>query len=138
MGAPGPAAFDTLSGPLTVARHGEGYEMDFPALAPRRIEPPQGLTAALGFEPAEVWAAQFIVVIARDEAQVRAADPDSRALKIISRRGHTGPGNVEVTALADSTSPEVVNRFTFARLGHRRGSTTRLPQGCVSCRRCSP
>ena len=59
---------DTLSGPLTVARHGARYEMDFPAMAPRRIDPPAGLAAALGFEPLEVWAAQFIVAIARSSS----------------------------------------------------------------------
>src|SRR5690242_9204557 len=47
--------FDTRSGPLTVARGGEGYDMDFPAQPPARIDPPAGLAAALGAEPVEVW-----------------------------------------------------------------------------------
>src|SRR5258708_33556609 len=51
--------FDTLSGPLTVARTTTGYEMDFPATAPTRIETPEGLAEALGVRPVEVWAAQY-------------------------------------------------------------------------------
>jgi PhzF family phenazine biosynthesis protein len=126
MDAPGPAlSFDTLSGPLTVARHGEGYEMDFPARAPRRIDPPLGLAAALGFEPAEVWVAQFIVVVARDEAQVRTANPDSAALKIISAETTQGRGNVGIAALADPGKPyEVVSRFFAPGSGIAEDPTT--------------
>src|SRR5207302_2584999 len=44
-------AFDTQSGPLSVRRAGELYEMDFPAQAARQIEPPAGLAEALGAAP---------------------------------------------------------------------------------------
>ena len=40
--------FDTLSGALTMKRAGAGYEMDFPADPPERVEPPAGLAEALG------------------------------------------------------------------------------------------
>ena len=117
--------FDTLSGPLTVARHGARYEMDFPAMAPRRIDPPAGLAAALGFEPLEVWAAQFIVAIARNEAEVRACDPDIAALKPISAGATQGRGNVGIAALADQSSPyDVVSRFFAPGSGIPEDPTT--------------
>jgi PhzF family phenazine biosynthesis protein len=109
---PGPRlTFDTLSGPLSVARHGQRYEMDFPASPPHRIDPPAGLAAALGFEPVEVWAAQFIIAVAKDEDQVRATTPDLAALKTISAEATAGRGNVGVTALAAGKPYEVVSRF---------------------------
>lgn len=104
--------FDTRSGPLTVRRAGELYEMDFPASPPHRIEAPAGLVEALGVEPKEVWAAQFLVCVLDDEAAVRAVKPDLPALKDISSAAAQGRGNVAVTALAAEDAPyDVVSRF---------------------------
>jgi PhzF family phenazine biosynthesis protein len=104
--------FDTLSGPLTVRRVGALYEMDFPAMAPVRIDPPAGLIEALGFEPLEVWSAAFLVALVADEAAVKAAAPDLAALKIISAHATQGRGNVGVAALApDGATYDVVSRF---------------------------
>lgn len=104
--------FDTKSGPLTVRRVGDLYEMDFPATPPHRIDPPGGLVAALGVEPAEVWAAQFLVCLLADEAAVRAVSPDLVALKDISSAATQGRGNVAVTALAEAGAGyDVVSRF---------------------------
>ncbi|MDP3658425.1 PhzF family phenazine biosynthesis protein [Phenylobacterium sp.] len=107
--------FDTLSGPLSVrqARElGELYEMDFPAMTPRRIDPPQGLAEALGAAPQEVWAAQFLVAVMANEAEVRALDPDGARLKVISSAATQGRGNVGVCALPDAGAPyDVVSRF---------------------------
>jgi PhzF family phenazine biosynthesis protein len=104
--------FDTASGPLTVRRDGELYEMDFPASPPRQIDCPPGLAEALGVTPKEVWAAQFLVAIVDDEAQVRAATPDLAAMKDISSAATQGRGNVAVAALAPKGAPyDVVSRF---------------------------
>lgn len=104
--------FDTKSGPLTVRRTGAGYEMDFPASPPQRIDPPEGLVAALGVEPVEVWAGSFLAVVLTDEAAVRAIAPDLAALKTISSSATQGRGNVGVAALADGGAGyEVVSRF---------------------------
>ena len=104
--------FDTRSGPLTVRRTGPLYEMDFPASPPHRIQAPAGLARALGVEPKEVWAAQFLVCVLEDEAAVRAVAPDLAALKDISSAATQGRGNVAVTALADEgTGFDVVSRF---------------------------
>ncbi len=104
--------FDTQSGPLTVSRAADGYRMDFPALAPHRIEAPPGLAAALGVVPKEVWAAQFLVAVLADEDQVRGLRPDIAAIEPISSAATQGRGNVGVAALADPGAPyDVVDRF---------------------------
>ena len=82
-------------GPLTVARAGDGYQMDFPADPPRRIEPRRGARRGPGLEPREVWAGAYLVAVMDDEAAVRALTPDIAALKpISSRRRPRGRGNV--------------------------------------------
>jgi PhzF family phenazine biosynthesis protein len=104
--------FDTKSGPLTVRRAGEGYEMDFPAQPPHRVATPPGLAEALGVEPQEVWASTYLVAVLKDEAQVRAANPDLVALEAVPSAATGGRGNVGVAALADTGNPyDVVDRF---------------------------
>jgi len=104
--------FDTQSGPLTVARNGEGYEMDFPANPPKRIEPPKGLEEALGARPVEVWADWCVVAVMESETAVRQLKPDIPALAPISAATTRGRGNVGVSALADAGAPyDVVSRF---------------------------
>ncbi len=104
--------FDTHSGALTVRRAGDGYEMDFPAQPPTRIDPPAGLAEALGVDPVEVWAGAFLVAVLKDEAAVRGAVPDFAAIKQISTDATGGRGNVGVVALADAGRPyDVVDRF---------------------------
>lgn len=104
--------FDTLSGPLSVKRVSTGYEMDFPALISRRVGVPDGLVAALGVEPLEVWASDYLVAILSDEPAVRALRPDIAALKSISGGADRGPGNLVVAALAATGSGyDVVSRF---------------------------
>jgi len=104
--------FDTKSGPLVVGRDGAGYAMDFPTQAPRRIETPDGLAAALGLEPQEVWAGPHLAVVLKDEAEVRSLAPDIAALHRVSAAVALGRGNVGVAAVADAGRPyDVVDRF---------------------------
>jgi PhzF family phenazine biosynthesis protein len=106
--------FETKSGPLTVRRAGEdeGYEMDFPAQPPQRVETPPGLAAALGVEPREVWASAYLVAVLKDEAEVHACRPDLAALEAVSSAATGGRGNVGIAALADAGRPyDVVDRF---------------------------
>lgn len=104
--------FDTKSGPLTVRRAGEGYEMNFPAQPPVKVATPPGLAEALGVEPVEVWAAAYLVAILKDEAAVRACTPDLVALEAVSSSATGGRGNVGVAAFADGGSVyDVVDRF---------------------------
>ncbi len=102
--------FHSRSGPLIVRRHERGYELDFPADPPRRIDVPHGLAEALGATPVEVWAGRYLVSVYADAATVRNLDPDFRALAPI--RGEAGEaGHVIVAALSDDLAVDVVDRF---------------------------
>src|SRR5262245_49134106 len=98
--AAGKVTFDTASGPLTVARSGEGYEMDFPSQPPERTEVPAGLTEALGAQPSEVWAGPYLIAVFDDEAAIRGLAPDLAALNAVSSAATGGRGNVGVAAVA--------------------------------------
>lgn len=104
--------FDTLSGPLTVRRAGDGLEMDFPADPPRRTAIPAGLAEALGARPVEVWAAAYLIAVMDSEAAVRGLKPDLSALRMIEGEATGGPGQTVVVARADDDRPyAVVSRF---------------------------
>jgi PhzF family phenazine biosynthesis protein len=117
--------FDTLSGPLTVSRAGDGYEMDFPATRPRRIETPAGLAEAIGAPVVEAWAGRFVVAIVDSEATVRGVKPDLKAIEAICA-GETGErGNVLVTAMADAGGGyDAVSRFFAPGSGIPEDPTT--------------
>ena len=104
-------SFETRSGPLIVRREADGYEMDFPADPPRRTPSPDGLIAALGVTPVEVWAGRYLVAVLVDAAAVHAIMPDIRALAAI--QGEAGEvGQVIVCAPADASDDvDVVDRF---------------------------
>jgi len=104
--------FKTRSGPLTVTRKGDLYEMDFPADPPRRTEIPEGLAEALGAEPIEVWAGQYLVALLESEQVVRDLEPNLAALHRIAGGATGGRGNLVATTFADPGRPyEVVSRF---------------------------
>ncbi|MDP1631373.1 MAG: PhzF family phenazine biosynthesis protein [Caulobacter sp.] len=113
LGLDAPAVtFDTKSGPLTVVRRGEGYEMDFPANPPKQTALPAGLAEALGATPAEVWAGSYLVAVFDSEAAVHALKPDLAALEKIVGEATGGRGNLSAAALADPGKPyDVVSRF---------------------------
>lgn len=106
--------FDTASGPLTVDRFGEGYEMNFPADPLNRVETPTGLGKALGAEPVEVWASRYLIAIMADAATVRALNPDIPALMAFGD-GAMEKGQVIAAALSDKDDGgggvDVVDRF---------------------------
>lgn len=74
-------------GVLTVAKRGEWFKMDFPALPATLVQTPAGLAAALGAEPRQVLAStdDWLVVL-DDEAAVRNLKPDLAALKTFNCR----------------------------------------------------
>lgn len=126
MGLSAPAViFDTLSGPLTVERDGDGYRMDFPADPPRGVPIPAGLAEALGAEPVEVVAGNFLVAFLKDEATVRGLKPDFSRLARIDGGAAWGPGQVAVAAKADQGAGfDVVDRFFAPSLGIAEDPTT--------------
>jgi PhzF family phenazine biosynthesis protein len=103
--------FDTRSGPLTVRRAGDGYEMNFPADMPRRTGPVAGLAEALGAEPVEAWAGRYLVAVLADAESVRTLRPNIAALA--SLQGEAGePGEVIVCADAEpGDTVDVIDRF---------------------------
>lgn len=103
-------AFDTASGPLTVERFGEGYEMDFPADRLARIATPEGLAEALGAEPVEVWTSRYLIAVMDSAATVRGLKPDILALRGFGE-GAMEQGQVVVAAVSDDGSVDVVDRF---------------------------
>ncbi|OYW99196.1 MAG: isomerase [Caulobacter vibrioides] len=117
--------FDTLSGPLTVRRTGDGLEMDFPADPPRLTEIPEGLAAALGATPREVWASAYLIAVMDDEATVRGLEPDLGALKAIGGEATGGAGQTVVVAKADAGADyAVVSRFFAPGFGIPEDPTT--------------
>jgi len=117
--------FDTLSGPLTVKRAGDGLEMDFPADPPRRTQMPEGLADALGVKPVEVWAGAYLIAVLENETAVRAVKPDLTALRAIEGEATGSAGQTVVAALADPDKPyAVVSRFFAPGFGIPEDPTT--------------
>jgi PhzF family phenazine biosynthesis protein len=117
--------FRTRSGELVVRRNGDGYEMDFPADPPRRIETPPGLAEALGVPPIETWVGQYLIAVLANEEIVRGLAPDIRALEPISAGASSGRGNIGVTAAADAGSGhDVISRFFAPGSGIDEDPTT--------------
>jgi predicted PhzF superfamily epimerase YddE/YHI9 len=100
------ARFHTRSGLLLADQRGEWIELDFPAKIAAAAEPPPGLLAALGVQATSVSRNQFdyLVEVATEE-EVRAATPDSSALKKVEARG------IIVTARASTAGYDFVSRF---------------------------
>lgn len=104
-------AFDTASGPLSVRRDGDSYEMAFPAQTAERIETSAGLTEALGVQPVEVWRGPYLVALLDSAQAIDAVVPQLEPLRAVSL-GLGGQGNVGVAAVAPPEAPyEVVDRF---------------------------
>ncbi|MGO9227581.1 MAG: PhzF family phenazine biosynthesis protein [Bryobacteraceae bacterium] len=106
------ARFHTRSGLLLADRRGEWIELDFPAKIAAATEPPPGLLTALGVQATNVSRNQFdyLVEVASEE-EVRAAAPDSSALKKVEARG------VIVTARASTAGYDFVSRFFAPGVG---------------------
>jgi PhzF family phenazine biosynthesis protein len=110
--------FDTQSGPLTVRRANDLYDMDFPAERPRRIDVPAGLMEAIGVSPIETWVASYLVAILSSESVVRALRPNLGVVEKISAAATGGRGDLVVAAVADAGSCfDVVSRFFAPSVG---------------------
>jgi PhzF family phenazine biosynthesis protein len=117
--------FETVrSGHLIVYRKGPAYEMDFPALPPRRIEVPAAVTAALGAEPREVWTGHYGVAIFDGADTVRALKPDFAALASILLDQAELQGNIVVAAPSDDPAFDVVDRFFAPGVGVQEDPAT--------------
>lgn len=90
--------FQSRSGPLKVARDGDLYVLDFPAMPPVATPAPDGLAAALGATPAETLAVGIwcLAVFRRAEA-VAALAPDMARLGALAADAviATAPGGAD-------------------------------------------
>jgi PhzF family phenazine biosynthesis protein len=103
-----PVRFHTRSGVLTVARDGEGFEMDFPAWTLQACDPPAGLMPAMGLSSTEVLKSSRDYMVVLDSAeQVRDLSPDIRALGKLD----IGFSGVIVTAAGQGNVDYVVRFF---------------------------
>lgn len=102
-----PVRFHTRSGVLTVAKHGDSFEMDFPARPAQPCEAPAGLLPALGLKDVQVMKSRdYLVVLERSE-QVLALTPDIAALA----RLEMGIGGAIVTAPGDGDADYLCRFF---------------------------
>ncbi len=107
-----PVRFHTCSGVLTVARHENTFEMDFPARPPQPCELPPELLPALGLKRAQVMRSRdYLVVVDRAE-QVRSLSPDISALAKLE----IGIGGTIVTAPGER-DVDYVSRFFAPAVG---------------------
>jgi len=106
------ARFLTASGELRADRREPWIELDFPATPPVPATAPAGLAAAVGVEPVAVLTSRFdYLVEVASEAEVRALEPDFRALRSLGVRG------VIVTAKAATAGFDFVSRFFAPGVG---------------------
>lgn len=101
--------FQTLSGELSVTRTGDLYTLDFPVRRPMPSPPRSDFAAALGAMPESHFSGTFEMAVFGSEAEVRALEPDMRALAAIDHLG------LIVTAPGDSA--DFVSRFFAPRAG---------------------
>ncbi|MEZ4412228.1 MAG: PhzF family phenazine biosynthesis protein [Gemmatimonadales bacterium] len=106
------ARFHTQSGLLTATQRDGWIELDFPATPAVPAPAPAGMAAALGCTPVAVTksAYDYLIEVAT-EAEVRALEPDFRALRVVNARG------VIVTAVGDNGKYDFVSRFFGPAVG---------------------
>jgi len=122
--AGGPVIFDSASGQITARVQADAYELSFLAPTFRRIATPAGLADALGAEPAEVWAAPYLVALFDEAEVIPQLQPRLSALRRISA-DLGGQGNVGVAAIAPAGSDfDVIDRFFAPGYGFREDPAT--------------
>jgi predicted PhzF superfamily epimerase YddE/YHI9 len=127
-----PFAFATKSGILGVAREGDRFVLDFPADPPKPVaHPPEGLAAALGAAPREVWKARDWICLFDDAPAVEALAPDHARIArlpdtetapdgscVIATSPGPGRGPARTIATAPGTGgADVVSRYFAAKVG---------------------
>ena len=101
--------FDTASGRLTVAKKADLLSMDFPSLPPQRVTAPEGLSKALGKEPAEVLSARDLVAVFESEEEIVHLQPDFAEMERLEA--------FAVLTTAPGRKVDFVSRFFAPRLG---------------------
>lgn len=106
-------AFETRqSGRLTVKRLDDGrLEMDFPASPLRQIEVADDVVAALGARPKEAWAGGYYAAVFDTAEEIKALDPDLKALATLGEEAKWDRGNFGCVAPGGPDGADVVSRF---------------------------
>jgi predicted PhzF superfamily epimerase YddE/YHI9 len=111
LGDAGPWRFSTRSGPLAVTREGKRFVLDFPAWVPAPAQAPEGLAAALGATPREVWKARDWICVFDTPAEIETLDPDHGLIAAL-------PGErVIATATGGEGGVDVTSRYFAAKVG---------------------
>jgi predicted PhzF superfamily epimerase YddE/YHI9 len=103
--------FETLSGPVEVARDGGRLALDFPALPLERELDPDLVAGAIGVRPEALWEADRGMAVLGDAAQVRELHPD------IGRIAELPFKSLIVTARGVKGDCDFVSRFFAPKLG---------------------
>jgi len=73
-------AFETKSGTLTVEKHGDLYEMDFPAYQLVPVEVTDQMEDAIGARPVEAYMGRDLLCVMENEQVIRTLSPDMEKL----------------------------------------------------------
>ncbi|MBV8345616.1 MAG: PhzF family phenazine biosynthesis protein [Candidatus Eremiobacteraeota bacterium] len=103
--------FETLSGPVEVARDGERLTLDFPALPLKRELDPDLVADAIGVRPDALWEADRGMAVLSDAAAVRELRPD------VGRVAELPFRSLIVTARGFEGDCDFVSRFFAPKLG---------------------
>ena len=104
--APG-VRFETRSGPLTVVRRGDLFEMNFPTFPLREVPVTDAMEKAFGVRPAKAVLGLDLNCIFKSEEEIRRMQPDQALLRKLPGRGQnvTAPGK-EVDCVSRSFFPK--------------------------------
>lgn len=100
--------FTTLSGELTVTRHGDFLEMEFPAYHLKSVPVTDEITAALGARPEKAYIGRDLLCIFNQENTIRMLSPDQKKMLSLDGQG------IHVTAPGYDT--DCVSRSFFPKL----------------------
>lgn len=109
--------FDSQSGPLSVQKKDDLFELDFPSIMPEKHPITLQLIKTMGFEPAEAYLGRDLMLVLKSEAQVSKLMPNYSKLEELA----DGLG-VIITAKGDSV--DFVSRAFYPKLGIKEDPVT--------------
>ncbi len=105
--------FETLSGLLTVTKHNDIFELDFPSFELTPLEVTDEMTAAIGIKPAEAYIGDDLVLVYDSAATVRNAVPNQAVIAKLNGLG------VHITAAGENVNKQdfdCITRSFFPKL----------------------
>ena len=112
--------FSTMSGPLTVSKRENLYEMDFPAYELKQIPVTQEMTDAIGSTPKSAYLGRDLLCVFENANIVKELSPNLEKVKMLDGL------LLQITARADVTEYDCVSRSFAPKLnvleGHVCGS----------------